>query len=105
MTPTVQARVFQGPGGRNAPPQRKVTHRLTKTKMYCPTGSRYMTRTNARKLFTGEMLYAFVRNNGTQRFPKQARPIRAHVTGTRLRVGCHVWSGESFQTLRAWALA
>lgn len=100
----IQARVFQAPGGHRAPSQRIVTHRLTKYRMYCPTGSRYMTRTNARKLFWGETVYAFVRNDGSQRFPKQARAIRAHITATRLRIGCHVWSGQNFRTLRDWAL-
>ena len=100
----VQAHVFQARGGHAALAQRVVTHRLTKTRGYCPTGSRYLTRTNMRNLLTGQTVYAVVRNDGSQRFPKQARAIRAHVTCTRLRIGCHVWSGANFTTLQQWAM-
>lgn len=100
----IQAQVFQRPGGHRAPSQRLVTHRLTEKRGYVPTGSRYITRTNMRNLFLRNTQYAIVRNDGRQRFPKQARPIKAHVTDTRLRIGCHVWSGINFIILRSWAL-
>ena len=100
----IQAKVFQAPGGHRAPSQRTVTHRLLKTHAYCPTGSRYMTRANVRDLLLRRTEHAVVRNNGSQRFPKQARPIRAHLSPSRLRIGCHVWSGKDFQKLRQWAL-
>jgi hypothetical protein len=94
----ISARVYQ-PGG-----VRVVTHRLLKRNGYCPTGSRYMTRANLRRVFMGETTEAIVRNDGSQRFPKQARPMRAHLTATRLRIGCHVWSGWNFLLLRDWAM-
>ncbi len=81
----IQAKVFRG-----APSQRIVRHRLLKTRGYCPTGSRYITRANMLKLFSGETCHAIVRNDGSQRYPKQARSVRAQITGTRLRIGCHV---------------
>jgi hypothetical protein len=101
----IQARVFQAPGGHQAPPRRTVTHRLLKTRGYCPTGSRYITRANVRDVLQGKTQHAIVRNNGSERYKAQARPIRAHVTRTRLRIGCHVWSGQNFQTLQSWALS
>lgn len=82
-----------------------VTHRLLKHKGYCPTGSRYMTRNNVRDLFLGKTNYAIVRNDGSQRYPKQARPIRAYISTSRMRIGCHVWSGDNFKTLKQWALS
>jgi hypothetical protein len=100
----IRAKVFQARGGHRAPSQRLVTHRLTKTRGYCPTGSRYMTRANVRDLFRRVTQYAIVRNDGSQRYPRQARPIRARVTETRLRIGCHVWSGRDLVILRIWAL-
>jgi hypothetical protein len=101
---TIRANVFQSLGGHRGPAQRQVTHRLLKAKGYCPTGSRYITRANVRDIFLGKTTQAIVRNDGSQRFPKQARPIRAHVTGTRLKVGCHVWSGADYRALKEWAL-
>lgn len=101
----IQAKVFQAPGGHRAPSQRIVTHRLLKTRGYCPTGSRYMTRANVRDLFLGKTQHAIVRNDGSQRYPKQARPIRIRLTNTRLRIGCHVWSGQNYVALKQWALA
>lgn len=102
---TVQARVFQSPPHhKHQHGPRVVTHQLTKTRGYCPTGSRYMTRANVRDLFLGRTQHAVVRNDGSQRYPKQARRVRAHLSTTRLRIGCHVWSGASFVALREWAL-
>lgn len=101
----IQAKVFQAPRGHAAPALRLVTHRLLKTRGYCPTGTRYMTRTNVRNLFLGKTQHALIRNDGSGIYPKQTRPMLARITRTRLRIGCHVWSGESFNILKAWALA
>lgn len=100
----IKAKVFQRAGGLNAPAQRNVEWHLTKTKGYCYRGSRYITRANARDLFLRKTKYAIVRNDGSQRFPKQARPMRAHLTETRLRIGCHVLSGTNFHIVKLWAL-
>lgn len=100
----IKAKVYQAVGGHSAPPNNLKTLRLTKEKMYVPTGSRYMTRADVRKLFLGEVKQATVRNDGSQHYPKQVRGIRAHVSTTRLKIGCHVWSGRDFTVLREWAL-
>jgi hypothetical protein len=101
----VRAKVFQSRGGHRSPALRIVTHRLTKARGYCPTGSRYMTRANIRRVLMGLTAHAIVRNDGSGRYPKQARAIRAHVRSNRLRIGCHVWTGDNFRALADWALA
>lgn len=98
----IQARAY--PDGVVTRRPRIVTHRLTKTKVYCPTGSRYATRANMRKVLTGASQYATIRNDGSQRWTRGAREIKARVTSVKLRIGCHVWSGQNFTTLKAWAL-
>jgi hypothetical protein len=79
-------------------------HRLLTRRGYCVGGSRYMTRANVRALFQRRTTTAVVRNDGSQQFAKQARTMRAHLTNTRLRIGCHVWSGGNYTILRDWAL-
>jgi hypothetical protein len=94
---TIQVTAFH----RNRP-NRIVTLRLTKHQMYVPTGSRYMTRADVRMLFLGQE-HAIVRNNGKQIYRKGTLRFRAHMGRSRLRIGCHVWSGKNFKALKEWA--
>ncbi len=102
---TVYAKAFTFQRTPNAPTTRYVPIKLTSRYCYVQAGSRYLTRANVRNLILGKTQHALVRNDGTQQYPKQVRPIKAHVTGTRLRIGCHVFSNQSYATLRSWALA
>lgn len=96
---TIQVTAFH----RNRP-NRVVTLRLTKTQMYVPTGSRYMTRADVRMLFLGQE-HAIVRNNGKQIYRKdKVLRFRVHMSRSRMKIGCHIWSGKNFLALKEWAL-
>lgn len=74
--------------------------RLLKTKGYMVAGSRYITRASVRDVLLGQSKH--LRGGSADPHAITRRPAR--VTKTRLRIGCHVFSGPNFRTIKEWAL-
>lgn len=75
--------------------------RLLKNRGYMTAGSRYITRASVRAVINGEALHL----RGGSADPHAIKLRRAHVSPSRLRIGCHVFSGKNFQIIKEWALA
>jgi hypothetical protein len=60
-------------------------------------GTRYVTRKAIAAVIRGESRFVPWKNS-------QRGGWYASATNTRLKIGCHVWSGRNFQVIREWAL-
>lgn len=74
--------------------------RLLKTRGYMVAGSRYVTRWSVAKVLRGEAS----RVRGGSDHAHAVSGWSAKSTNTRLRIGCHIFTGENFRRIRAWAL-
>ena len=72
--------------------------RLTSRRIRMTRGTRYATRKAVAAVIRGE-----------SRFVPWKNSLRggwyANATRTRLKIGCHVFTGKNFQAIREWALA
>ena len=63
-------------------------------------GTRYVTRNSVRKIVLGMSRYskpAYCNSQAPHGWPSRA-------TRTRVKIGCHVWSGREARKIIAWAL-
>jgi len=74
--------------------------RLVKNYGYMVAGSRYITRASVRNVLTGKSVYLKGGSEAVNAVTKR----RAHATHTRLRIGCHVFTGQNFKIIQKWAL-
>jgi hypothetical protein len=73
---------------------------LLSTRAKKTNGHRYMTRKSVAEVLSGKA-------NRVRGGSADSNPVSgwaAHATKTRLRVGCHIFTGRNFQSIRDWAL-
>lgn len=78
---------------------RKLT--LLSTKARKTNGHRYLTRASMADVLLG----LATRVRGGSKADNPVSGWRARVTKTRIRVGCHIFTGRNAQALREWALS
>jgi hypothetical protein len=74
--------------------------RLLKHRMRKPFGTRYVTRNSVAKVIRGEAR----RVRGGSDHPKAPSGWRARASNTRMRIGCHAFTGVNFRIIKDWAL-
>lgn len=77
---------------------RKLT--LLATKARKTEGHRYVTRKAIAEIISG--VSTFARGGSAAANPVKGWP--AHATKTRIRIGCHIFTGVNAQAIREWAL-
>ena len=75
--------------------------RLNATRLRMVRGTRWATRASIAAVIRGERTN--VVSGSAAANPRRSWGAKA--TKTRIRIGCHVFSGNAYQVLRDWALA